>query len=182
MAALGSSKVHQMLIRRLKTFLFSQTCHNNVQLLGKKTFKNHPKFQSSKISDFPKATLNICFKFSPDAGAVKHLPQHFAGLVPIQEHTMRSSLELAKLLPDNYEPLSLCGLWLSLRKGQRLISWGEGKKRLGWDGLLWNYVIWPIYLPVKVHGFEYYNQLRKKRAAIPPQLGLAGDLALQPGH
>lgn len=76
---------------------------------GKQTSKIHPKFQSSKISDFPKATLNICFKLSPDAGVVKHPPQHFAGLVPIQEHT-RSSLELAKLFPDNYELLSLCGL------------------------------------------------------------------------
>lgn len=148
---------------------------------GKRLSKTTQNFSLQKSVTFQKQHLTFASS-SHQMLEWSNTFQYFAGLVPIQEHTMRSSLELAKLLPDNYEPLSLCGLWLSLRKGQQLISWGEGKKRLGWDGLLWNYVIWPIYLPVKVHGFEYYNQLRKKRAVIPPQLGLAGDLALQPGH
>lgn len=157
MAALGLSKIHQMFIRGLKTFLFfPRAVMIMLSCWGKKNpAKKFQNFSLQKISDFPKATLNICFKFSPNSGVVKHLPQHFAGLVPLQEHTMRSSLELAKLFPHNYELLSLCGLWLSLPKGQQLISWGEGKKRLGWDGLLWNYVSWPIYLQVKVHGFKY---------------------------
>lgn len=97
----------------------------------------HPKLQSSKLSDLPKLTLDICLKFPTCVEVVKHLPQHFAGSVPIQKHIVRTFLELGKLLPDNYKQLSLCGLLLSLRKGQQSNSQrgGEEKVRLGWAGL-----------------------------------------------